>query len=126
MEVISIRLFFALFLTIWGLGCALNSTYLFSVIKDTVQHPAMQLNFALIPLIIGSFTIATHNIWTPDENLIITILGWFIFMGGAFRTLCIQQYVAMMKSIKSPLVFRISGSVAAILGVILLVLVRFP
>lgn len=124
MEVGSTRLFFALFLTIWGLGCALNSAYLLRVVHDTVEHPAIQLLFALIPLLIGSYTIATHNIWTFDENLLVTLLGWLIFMGGAFRTLCVTQYVALMKSIKSPTPFRIGGSITAVIGIVLLVFER--
>jgi|HubBroStandDraft_6_1064221.scaffolds.fasta_scaffold945510_1 hypothetical protein len=120
METNSIRLFLALFLIIWGLGIAINREYWCKAIDDTIDHPAIQMLMALIPLILGSFIVATHNIWTLNLGLIVTLLGWAMLVGGAFRTVLTKYFVAMLRKFKSSRTLLISGLISAALGLILL------
>ena len=36
----------------------------------------------------------THNVWTADWRVVITILGWLAVITGAIRIVCPQQAAA--------------------------------
>jgi hypothetical protein len=49
----------------------------------------------LLAFVPGLAIVLSHNIWTADWRLIITLFGWLATLGGAFRILFPQQVVAI-------------------------------
>jgi hypothetical protein len=39
----------------------------------------------------GVAVVLTHNVWTPDWRIVITLLGWLAAIGGAMRIMVPQQ-----------------------------------
>src|SRR5580658_3643424 len=93
-----LKIFFGIFLTIWGLSAILNRHHLAQVLKDASLHPSIQLILGLISLIIGAFVVSVHNIWSEIHHEIgITILGWLFLIAGAFKLLFVKQFVRLLK-----------------------------
>jgi hypothetical protein len=121
METGTLGLFLGILLTIWGVGILGNASYMNQIIDDAIAHPGVQVMFALIPLIMGSFIVAAHNIWALDRSLIITILGWLMLLSGTFRTVFMKQFIAMLKCSKHLATFYVTGLITTALGVFMLI-----
>lgn len=120
MQTDHLRIFFGIFLTIWGLGAILNRHHLREVLKDALAHPAILLIFAVIPLVIGAFAVSTHNVWHSNREVGITLLGWLFLAFGTFKTLLTRQCARLMRGIEGTLLFLISGIVSTVFGIALL------
>lgn len=46
------------------------------------ENPATETLAGTIALLIGTLLVVGHNIWSPDATIVITILGWIIFIKG--------------------------------------------
>jgi len=49
----------------------------------------------LLAMVPGLAIVLTHNVWTPDWRLIITLIGWLGLLGGIFRLLLPRQVVVV-------------------------------
>ncbi len=53
--------------------------------EDAVRNPAMIYASGFFILIIGVLLIVSHQVWTRDWRVLITIIGWLTFLKGTLR-----------------------------------------
>mgnify|MGYP001180073665 CR=1 FL=1 len=54
-------------------------------IWKTIDPTVVSLN-GLVLLISGLVIVRSHNVWTFDWRLIVTVMGWLIVLAGVFRS----------------------------------------
>ena len=54
-------------------------------IFDSVQNETILFSTGIISFVIGTAMILSHNIWTYDWRVIVTLLGWVILIKGIIR-----------------------------------------
>lgn len=88
-----------LYLLISTISILIQQKYYKKVFDELLKHPAFITIYAIIDLIIGLIIIISHNIWISNWPLIITLLGWLIFLKGIFLFLFPQvTYNCIKKS----------------------------
>jgi len=112
--------FLGIFFTIWGLGVIANQKRLHGTIDEIVKSQGLQLIAALLPLIIGSFFVAVHNVWTKDWQVIITIFGYLFLFAGAFRAIMTQTWVNLVSNMKGKVKLGLVGVIVVALGLMFL------
>ena len=58
---------------------------------NSSASPALMFLSGVITLPAGLAIVLTHNVWTADWRVLITILGWLAVIGGAIRISVPQQ-----------------------------------
>lgn len=85
-----------------------------------MDHPALILFGGFINLVFGSLIIISHNIWVSDWRVMITIIGWLLFIRGivwlAIPSVMVRWVGKMTGSFKP---FYIATIVGFIIGIIL-------
>lgn len=71
-----------LFYYIVGAGMILNARNLKLAIRDYMNTPTAYFLGGLCALIIGVLMVISHNIWTLDWRLLVTLLGWMGMLKG--------------------------------------------
>lgn len=105
---------------IFGITLFINKTSFQSILKDFIAHPALILFGGFINLMLGTLIVISHNIWVYDWRVIITIIGWLLFIRGlvwlAMPSLMVK-WVSSLTDYSKPL--YIATIVNVILGIIL-------
>ena len=71
----------------------------------------------LITMPAGLAVVLTHNVWTADWRVVITIIGWLAAIGGAIRILAPQRAASIgSRSLGNPNSMLIGGLVYLALG----------
>lgn len=73
------------FLVAIGAGLLVNGDVLQAMAAEFLKSPALIFLSGLLTLIAGLAIINTHNVWTTDWRVIVTIFGWLGVIGGALR-----------------------------------------
>ena len=66
-------------------------------IFDSMRNEATLFFTGIISFVIGTAMILSHNIWTNDWRVIVTILGWAILVKGVMRLFLPEMVVNMSK-----------------------------
>ena len=76
----------------------------------------------ILAMTAGLAIVNTHNLWTLDWTLIVTLFGWALVLGGATRILA-PAFVNRVGSrmIDRPRMTRIAGTFWALLGAYLMI-----
>ena len=119
METAELAQILGLIFTVMGLGVLCHRAHIEKAIQDMVKHPASQLIFGLVPLILGSVVIVLHNDWREGWSLLVTLVGWLLFFGALFRIWLVDRWVKMMSSCASCAALY-GGVIVTLLGVLLL------
>ena len=105
---------------IFGITLFINKTTFQSLLEDFIDHPALILFGGFINLVIGSMMVVGHNIWVSDWRIIITIIGWLLFIRGivwlAIPSTMVRWIRKMAGNLKP---FYIASVVGLIVGIIL-------
>ncbi|EKE21446.1 MAG: putative membrane protein [uncultured bacterium] len=56
-----------------------------NTIKGIAKSNAIMTLVTIIPLVVGIALITSHNVWVANWSVIITIIGWLIFINGIAR-----------------------------------------
>ncbi len=62
-----------------------NRDHFKKAIEEGMNSPISLLIAGLLTLVTGLAIVNTHNIWTSDWRVIITVLGWLSIVGGIIR-----------------------------------------
>ena len=68
-----------------GLAMLVNRTSFRTLANEFLANPALIFLSGIITLPAGLAIVLTHNVWTPNWRVIITILGWLAVVSGALR-----------------------------------------
>ena len=112
---------YGLYFLIVGLSLIANPDRFRDWYKDILSETRRVLFGGTIALLIGSFIIATHDIFVYDWPIIITLIGYWGIIAGAGALLSdkfINLYKWMIES--NNLVYRASGLAWLLLGIFLI------
>jgi len=108
-----------LFFSIMGIGLICNHVHVQKAVGAVVQNHAIQLLLSLLPLLLGSILIVIHNNWAWCWTVIITLVGWLIFIAGIIRTVFTEFWIQNVKRRYKKVQFDIVGFVLLALGLVL-------
>jgi len=109
-----------LYLVIISVGMLINAHTLKSLLGEMLKSPGLMFVMGVIGMIIGVLIVISHNIWTLDWRIIITIMGWAGLIKGTIRVV-IPQYVNVLdkKWMLSDASYYTTFVLAFLLGVLL-------
>lgn len=113
--------FLGLFFIVVGLSFIKNGARFTSIVDEILSNKGLQLVAGLLPTLVGSLIIGLNSIG-PNSWFIVTLVGYLMLFGGAFRLMFTEQWLELVKKCHekvSPL--YIGGIVAAIGGFFLLI-----
>ena len=74
-----------------GVALALNKDRFLKLAQDFMESDALMLINGLLTLVAGLAVVLTHNVWTWNWPVIITIFGWAMVFAGIARTLLLAR-----------------------------------
>jgi hypothetical protein len=74
-----------------GIGLVMNAPVYRKLAEEFLHSHALIYLSGLLTMTAGVAVVLTHNVWTPDWRVIITLLGWLMAIGGAMRIAVPQQ-----------------------------------
>lgn len=84
-----------LYLVIISVGMLINAHTLKPILVEMLKSPGLMFVTGVIAMIIGVLIVISHNFWTLDWRVIITIIGWASLIKGTIRVV-IPQYVDVL------------------------------
>ena len=73
------------FLAVCGVALMFNADAFRSISGEIVKSPALIYIAGLLALATGLAIVNTHNEWTADWRVVITLLGWLSVVAGIIR-----------------------------------------
>lgn len=114
------------YLLVTGLVTLTRPSLIAGVAREFLASRALLFLAGTVALVTGLAIVATHNRWTADWTLIITIFGWLAIVGGiariAFPDVAKRLGEAMLAR---PLALRIGSLAQILLGAVLAGLAYF-
>lgn len=108
------------FSIVMGLSMLARRKMLMSIFYELSQNRALSYILGVLIFLIGLLLVLNHNIWQGLLQTIITLLGWGVFLEGAFFLFVSEQtlkkYLVMVNSKK---VYYLIASVYLVLGLYL-------
>jgi hypothetical protein len=103
-----------------GLALLTNGAAFRTLAGEFLNSPALTFLSGVITLPAGLAIVLTHNVWTGDWRILITILGWLAIVSGAARMLAPQRAVAVGRTLlANPSTLYISTGVYLLIGALL-------
>jgi hypothetical protein len=113
------RLMGPVFLVV-GAALLLNGAMFRALTQEFLDSDALIFLSGLITLPAGLAIVLTHNVWSADWRVLITILGWLMMIGGAVRLLAPRRAVAIGRTmLANPAALQISAGVNVLIGALL-------
>ena len=70
-----------------GIAIFLNRRAFRDMAEEFLASPALLFLSGLLVMPMGAAIVLTHNVWTADWRVLITLFGWLNAIGGALRLL---------------------------------------
>jgi hypothetical protein len=103
-----------------GLALAFNAAVYRAMTDEFLRSHALIFLAGLITLAAGLAIVLSHNVWTADWRVVITILGWLFIVSGLVRTTAPQVAAAMgRRMLPNPLTLKIGAGIDLALGALL-------
>lgn len=74
---------FGLSIVVVAVGMLVKPTMLQDVMKDMNHSPMLNMMFGFLGILGGLAIILSHNVWSQDWRVVITIFGWGAFIKGS-------------------------------------------
>jgi hypothetical protein len=106
-------------LVVIGLALLFNADAFRAMAGEFLKSYALIYLAGLLTLTAGLAIVNTHNVWTGDWRVVITILGWLFLLGGIFRIGFpngVQSFGASMLASASANWIMIEGGIFFVLG----------
>jgi hypothetical protein len=78
-----------------GLAVLINRANFRALAAEFMGSAALMFLGGVVTLPAGLAVVLTHNVWTADWRVLITILGWLAFIGGVLRIIVPRQVADM-------------------------------
>jgi len=75
--------FFGIFMIFKGVAILVRKNEMKSVISEVTESKAMMLFASIFGMALGLFVILNHNIWVSGWPVVVTIIGWGMFLYSA-------------------------------------------
>ena len=105
-----------------AIGIFVNGAVYRLLADEFLRSRALIYLSGLMIMTAGLAIVLTHNVWRADWTVIITILGWLLLIGGAFRIVMPQGTERVgRRMLKYPHGLTIGGVIWVAVGAILCV-----
>jgi hypothetical protein len=74
-----------LYFLIIGISIIFKTSHYQKSMKELSTSEALMMLISIMPLVVGLSIILGHNLWVKSWPVIITIIGWLIFLVGLIR-----------------------------------------
>ncbi len=111
---------FSLTFIVAGIGMMLNQKYYMEMAKSVAKNEGVLTVGGFLSLVMGLAIIQTHNIWSAEWPVIITLLGWISVVKGIVLLVApglMSDLVGSFK--KKSQVVLLKGLVMSLLGLFL-------
>lgn len=71
-------------LALVALSMLLNRKHI-NLLFDAYKHPSVVYITGFLETFLGIALVTSHNIWTPDFRVVITLIGWTLLLRGVGR-----------------------------------------
>jgi len=103
-----------------GIGLLLNGAGYRTMAEEFLNSRALNFIAGVITVPAGLAIVLSHNVWTPDWRVVITLIGWLALISGALRIIVPQQVMTWGRgAIARPLTLKIGGAVWLAIGALL-------
>lgn len=103
-----------------GLALVFNAAVYRAMMEQFLASHALIFLAGVMTMSVGLATVLSHNVWTADWRVVITILGWLWIVGGAIRLMAPQLAAGMGRSMFiNPLTPKIGAAICLALGALL-------
>jgi len=103
-----------------GLALAFNAAVYRTLADEFLRSYALIFLAGLLTLSAGLAIVMTHNVWTLDWRVVITVLGWLFVVAGAVRMIAPQVTAILGRKMHAkPLTFKIGAAFDLALGALL-------
>jgi len=82
-------------LVVLGVGMLADTRGYRDMVDEFLHSRALIYIAGLFALIAGLAIVLTHNVWTADWRVVITLLGWLGIAGGIVRIMLPQRVIAI-------------------------------
>lgn len=108
---------FGAYLIIAGVAMLARKKFALSVLGGYVDDKFGQIVFSFFAIILGLFIVNVHSVWTSLPASLVTLLGWGLFLKGAFVMLAPDSLNAkLVKMVSKRSYVMTDGVVALVLG----------
>ena len=108
------------FAAVVGLALLVNDAFYRAMAQEFVGSHALVFLAGLLALPTGLAIVLTHNVWTRDWRVIVTLLGWATFLGGIVRVIAPEQAIGAARALLAhPGAMKIAAAVWLAVGVLL-------
>jgi uncharacterized membrane protein HdeD (DUF308 family) len=103
-----------------GLAMVVNAAAFRAMADEFLRSQALIFLAGLMTLAAGLAIVLSHNVWSADWRVIITILGWLFIVSGIVRTAAPQHAAAIGRHVfAKPMTLCIGAAFDIALGVLL-------
>ncbi len=114
------------YLALFGLLMLVKHEFVKSAMEDVLAQRGLYFVLALLTFVIGLLVVVSHNVWTKDWQVAITIFGWALLVGGLVRLYFSEAvHKSARDFLKAPAKLKIIGAVFLAIGVYLLIHVYY-
>jgi hypothetical protein len=114
-------------LLVAALAMLANPKDLLEIAREFLKSRALIYVTGVLAMLGGLAIVKNHNVWVANWPVIITLLGWALVIGGAFRIAlpsAVQSIGGAM--LERPAVIRIAGAVWVLIAALLTYKGYFP
>jgi uncharacterized membrane protein HdeD (DUF308 family) len=103
-----------------GIALLINQRSVREMAGEFLASKALIFMSGVLSLLGGLAIVLTHNVWDASWPVAITLFGWFLAIGGAFRIIFPDSVKSMGASLlDSPVLLNVSGVAHGLLGAVL-------
>ena len=78
---------FGMYFVVLSIAMVVNKKFFKEGINAISHDKGLRLVTSIMPLLVGSFLVAWHNVWIQNWTVIVTVICWLVFLVGALRLL---------------------------------------
>ena len=106
-----------------GLGLLIHPKFQKNMLDGFVKNAGLVYSIAFPTLLVGFLLVAYHNEWIMRWTIIITIFGWIALLKGITMFVLPELYQAFAAKLEDKTgLLRTMAAIAAIIGVVLLII----
>lgn len=103
-----------------GIGIALNREFYRGMAADFLANRGLVYFGGATLLLAGTALILTHNVWSADWRIIVTLIGWLTALRGAALVVAPQWIIGLAhRWLAHPQLLIVTAVVAIVLGLVL-------
>jgi hypothetical protein len=104
-------------LLVIGIALLINQGSVREMAGEFLASKALVFMSGVLSLLAGLAIVLTHNVWEAGWPVAITLLGWVMAIGGAFRIIFPDSVKSMGSAmLDSPALLNVSGAAYSLLG----------